>query len=429
MKKFLNYKYITVAAFAIIFLFCDIIPPITGIFSNNYYQYYSGGLAAADEQGFIGSFSAVTPDNSYRGTMNWILRPISSVFKAIVLDIRVLSVLYFVIILLCFVTVLKTIKFKKNWQNWLFSLFTLFIFGDFAYLLRLNSPDIEGAFLVAVLAMVTISLYQLFKKASIINSIIFAFLAFFVSGLKTGYAFFGIVLMLLVFSWLFVRKDAAFRYVNIALFVVVTVASLCYFGGGVSAVMKEVDFKQSFGSASNPMVNYIAPPPIDYRIILGEYIRNPIRLIENLRDAAHNAYEIRPAYISNYPGSDIRLKQGFTLYSEIKKRFIQPDLWFALALLIGTITFSAFNMNKGVNDAFNNANAAKGNYLALIMLCVIALSAFISPVIIQGCVNLTQNMFFYNVFFDIILIYIIVGGSAYAANRREILKNKYGANQ
>jgi hypothetical protein len=45
---------------------------------------------------------------------------------------------------------------------------------------------------------------------------------------------------------------------------------------------------------------------------------------------------------------------------------------------------------------------------------------------LQGEAELARNLFFYNVFFDIILINIIVGGVIVASKRRDVLKDKYG---
>jgi len=416
LKKFLNYKTVAIAILVIVYVWCNL--PAAGVFEDTYYQYTSGGLSVPDGgSGFVNRFNSIAPLDHYKGTMNLILRPISPYL----FDIRILGFLYFVILLTCFIILLKTIKFKYDWQNWLFSLFTLFVFADFAYLLRLNSPNVEPAFLVSAIALITISLTQARNRATITKSLLFSLIVLFMCGLKGGYAFLAPFLMLIPLGWGYVRTDNLFKTINLALLIVVAVSSIYLFGGGVSEEMKQNDMQSAIIDAANPSQSYVPENPT-YPLIIDNYIKNPARLIDNLKSAAHSAYEIRPRYLSNYP-NQVGLKEGFTGYSNIKRRLIQPDLWFLAVFLAATLVFSVFNLKR--EKIFSD----KANYWTLISLTIIAFVSFVAPVIISGLVNLEQNLFFYNVFFDIILIYVVIGGVAVAANRRDKLKSKYGIKQ
>ena len=424
LKKFLNYRCIAIAVFVIVYLWCCL--PATGIFEDAYYQYSSGGLSVPDgSQGFVNKFSSIEPLEYYSGTMNYILRPITKGFISMTFDTRLLGAVYFLILLTCFILILRKVSYRYEWQNWLFSLFCLFVFADFAYLLNLNSPNVEPVFFVGVISLITISVVQIHSsKATLLKSLLYALIALFLGGLKTGYAFLTPVLMLLSFSWFFVRRDMLFRAVNILLIIAVSVAAIYLFGNGVSEEMKNIDLNSSlsdaFYSVSDDTIStFLTEKPLDYSVIIKEYSENPTKLIENLKTAANNAYEIRPRYLSNYPG-ELKLKDGFIFYSNIKRRFIQADLWFMVIFLLAIIIFSVFNLKRETILSY------KANYFSVIMLSIIAFCVFVAPVIISGQNNIVRNLFLYNIFFDTLIIYVIIGGAAITANRRDRLKAKYG---
>jgi hypothetical protein len=450
LRKYFTYKNISISLFILFFLFCNIIAPVTGIFGGNYYQYSSGGFnlanLGANSNYFVKDFVSSFPENHYFGTMNLILIPLSAIFKNI--DIRALGFIYFIILLLAFIMLLRILKFEKEWQNWLFSFFCVFVFSDFAYLLHLNSPNIEPAFLTAIILLTTIILCQFYgKKPTIINSILFSLLAFFVGGLKTSYYFIAPLLMLMLFSTFYLRKDLLYKAVNIILFLAVSLSSIWFFGNGVSPILKKIDIVNSvfYGAlkedAKNEDFKKLKLPEnyinnsgksyyeienkeinidTNYMDIWRYYLTSPKKYLDKLELSANNGYEIRPRYLSNYENGAPKLKNGWTLYSEFKRRFIQPDFWVVLAVLFGTILFSSLNIKK------ENDNRIKSHYLYLIIACVVAFSSFITPVVLQGEAELARNLFFYNVFFDIILINIVVGGAIVAAKRRDVLKDKYG---
>jgi hypothetical protein len=251
----------------------------------------------------------------------------------------------------------------------------------------------------------------------------------------------------MLFPTFYIRKDLLYKVVNIALFVVISVSSIALFGGGVSPILKKIDIVNSIfygaikeGASKENLTklklpdNYIENAgktyfeienkeikiDTEYSDIWGYYLANPKKYIDKLEVSANNGYEIRPRYLSNYENGELKLKNGWTLYSEFKRRFVQPDFWVVLAILFGTILFSILNLKK------ENDNRIKGHYLYLIISCVVAFASFITPVVLQGEAELARNLFFYNVFFDIILINIIVGGVIVASKRRDVLKDKYG---
>ena len=419
LKKLLNYKSMAIAVFVIVYLWCCL--PATGIFEDTYYQYTSGGLSVPlGNQNFISKFDVIKPLEYYTGMMNHILRPVKSTGIE-TFDIRILGFIYFLVLLTCLIFILRKVRFPRPWQNWLFPALCIFIFADFGYLLNLNSPNVEPVFLIGILSLITISILQIHSsRATLLKSLLYALIALFLGGVKTGYAFLTPVLMLLPFSWFFIRKDAAFRAVNILLILSASVGAIYFFGAGVSDEMKRIDITSSYIDSYNDSAEIISSYlPENYAPIIENYKNNPTKFIENLKIAANNAYEIRPRYLSNYSDEN-KLKEGFTVYSNIKRRLIQPDLWFLSIFLLAVILFSSFKIKKETIYSY------KANYLSLIMLSIIAFCVFCAPVIISGQANIARNLFLYNIFFDIILIYAIIGGITVAANRRDKLKLKYG---
>ena len=51
------------------------------------------------------------------------------------------------------------------------------------------------------------------------------------------------------------------------------------------------------------------------------------------------------------------------------------------------------------------------------------------PLILYGEAALSENMFLFNIVYDIILLNAVIGGTIIASNRRDTLKEKYGINQ
>ncbi len=444
MKKYLTHKNIALALLFVIFLFSNLIPP-AGIAGGNFYEYSSGGYAQGDSGGAIAfQYSSIPYENYYHGTMNWVLRPLSKLIPLI--DIRVTGFLLFLLVFVFFGVIIYKMDFKKKWHAVLFEFMAVFVFGDFAYLLHYNTMTTQGLLLSSMLIMTLILLWQFHIKTSIAMSVAYSFLCLFAGGLSEGWFILGILLNLLIIPTFFVRNDKKY-IISSALACVLSITAVSVlFSGGVSEQIKydnlvnstfygiykdntaeltnekfDKDIIEKYSGKSNFEIDEKLQMPYTYSDIFSYYIKNPSFFKDKLEITAGNAFEIRARYISNQP--DGSLKNGFTLYSALKRRFMQPNLWFVLAVVLGILVFCGLNVK---NEKEKNI---KGHYVYLMMLSVISLYAFVAPLVISGEAGISEKLFCYNIIFDIMLLNAVVGGAIISSARRDKLKEKYGVNQ
>ena len=455
MKKYINDKNIVIVAFILIFLFSNIIFP-AGIAGGNYYEYSSGGFVqgSANEYQMVFGFNSVEPQSYYSGTMNWILRPLSKAFSAI--DIRVLGTVYFLIVLCFFAFFIRQMEFSKKWHGILFEFLALFVFGDFSYLLHFNIMTTQGLLLCSLLVMTLILMIQYHIKAYMLLNVVYGFLCVFVGGLSEGWFILGILLSLLILPTFVVRSDKKYLITSGVVMVVSIGLITSLFSGGVSKQIKTdnltnatfygiykdnkttdlnnekmpKEYLKAYSGKSNFEIEdkvkeskefKKAVGQYSYSDILNFYLKNPSLFKDKLEITAGNAFEIRARYLANYPYGG--LKNGFTLYSSLKRRFMQPSLWFVLVVSLVTAVFCGINIKKEKNKS------VKCHYIYMIMMSFISLFAFVAPIIISGEALISENLFCYNILFDILFVNIVVGGFVIASARRDKLREQYGVNQ
>lgn len=455
MKKYLNNKNTALALLALIFLFSNIIFP-AGIVGGNYYEYSSGGFVqgGANDYQMVFKFNSIEPQSYYSGTMNWVLRPLSKLLPSV--DIRILGTVYFLIVLCFFAYFIKKMHFSKKWHEILFEAFSIFVFADFAYLLHLNTMTTGGLLLCALLTMTLILMIQYHTKANIFLNFVYAFLCVFVGGLSEGWYILGILLSFLILPALIVRRDKKFLVSSIIATALPVILVAVMFSGGVSGQIKTDnltnatfygiykdnkvtdlnnekmpnEYLKAYSGKSNFEIDEKvkeskefknAVNKYSYTDILNFYLKNPSMFKDKLEITAGNAFEIRARYLANYPTGG--LKNGFTLYSTLKRRFMQPSLWFVLAVPLGTAVFCGLNLKK------EKKKSVKCHYVYMIILSLISIFAFCAPIIISGEALISENLFCYNILFDILFVNIVVGGFIIASARRDKLREQYGVNQ
>ena len=453
MKKELTSKKIVLGFFGImlvLFVWCNILAPVAGMGGADYYQIASGGFWLNSSNGCQTYFASIPYENGYTGTMNWILRPLSAL--GLGLDVRILASVYFAAVLIAFFLLLSKMQTEKLWHKALIGGVATVIFCDFAYLLHLNSMNPEGALYCLVLVMICVLISQFLLKPGLGRSILYLALAFVVAGIKTGYFWIGILLSLCLLPTLLIKKEWWYRIVIVILTMAVCVGCAACFGNGVYYGKEQQNRFHSvyYGVLKdNPDPSALATLglPEDAKAYVGKtvyevdssvlddaryqpgfgkvasyYLTHPKTLWDKLERSADNGYEIRQQYNSNYPEYH-KIKHGFEGYSAIKRRFIQPDFWFVLAVLGAVIVFSVLQLKKQTDDR------KKAYYLFMILLSVTTLCSFVAPVFISGEAALGAELFLYNILFDVILCHIIIGGTVIICKRREAIREKYGVEQ
>ena len=453
MKKELTSQKIVLGFLGImlvLFVWSNILGPVAGMGGADYFQIASGGFWLNNSNGCQTYFASIPFENGYTGTMNWILRPLSVLGMGI--DVRILATLYFSAVLVAFFVLLSKLETEKLWHKALIGGVVTFIFCDFSYLLHLNSLNPEGALYCLILVMICVLVSQFVLKPGLCRSILYLALAFVVAGMKTGYFWMGILLAVCLLPTLLIRKEWWYRIVVILLTVAVCVGCVACFGDGVYygkeqqnkfhsvyyGVLKENENPSALADLGLPQEaeSYVgktvyeveasvlddARYKVGYPKIASYYLTHPKTLWSKLERSADNGYEIRQQYNSNYPEYH-KLKHGFDGYSALKRRFMQPDFWFVLAVLGAVVVFSAMQLKKQEDDK------KKAYYLFMILLSVTAFCSFVAPVFISGEAALGAELFLYNLLFDVILCHIIIGGTVIICKRREAIREKYGVNQ
>jgi len=434
----------------VLFAWCNLLVPVAGMGGADYYQIASGGFWLNSGTGCQTWFSSIPAENSYTGTMNVILRPLSVVFHGF--DVRILSTLYFAAALVAFFFFLAKMQTEKLWHKALVGGVATFIFCDFSYLLHLNSLNVEGALYCFILVMVCLLFSQLFTKPGICRTLLYSVLAFLVAGMKTGYFWIGILLVVCQLPVLMIKKELWYRIVTVFLTVAVSIGCVTCFSDGVyygkeqqnkfhsvyygvlkdnedSSALEKLGLPREADAYVGKSVYEVdssvvenASLNVGYSKVISYYLTHPGTFLKKLECSADNGYEIRQQYNSNYPEYH-KIKHGFDGYSALKRRVMQPDLWFVLVFLGAVIAFSAVQMKK------QNDEKKKAYYLTMILICTTTLAVFLAPVIISGEAALGAELFLYNLFFDIVLCYVIVGGTIMICKRRETIQKKYGVEQ
>ncbi len=434
----------------LLFAWCNWLGPVAGMGGADYYQIASGGFWLNSSNGCQTYFTSIPFENSYTGTMNWILRPLSSLVTAF--DVRILATIYFLITITAFFWLLAKMKTEKLWHKILIGGVATFIFCDFSYLLHLNSFNPEGAFYCFILAMICILLSQLFLKPGIVRSVLYLALAFFVGGIKTGYFWIGIFLAVCQLPVLMIKKELWYRMITVILTVAVSVGCVVCFGNGVyyqkeqqnrfhsvyygvlkdnkdPSALETLGLPQEAASYVGKSVYEVEESVIDdarYQVsggaVASYYFTHPDVLWSKLERSADNGYEIRQQYNSNYPETQ-GLKHGFEGYSVLKRHFIQPDFWLVLAFFGAVILFSLLQLKK------QSEHGKKAYHLFVILLCITALATFVTPVFISGEAGIGAELFLYNILFDIVLCHVAIGGTVVLCKRREAVQQKFGVEQ
>ena len=189
-KKIIAYASV-IFCLALLFIYC-LSPIAIGLNhgGNNSLFESALGLNGAND-GFFYTGYGITNSASYTGDTGYIfIRPIvylTSLFSEY-FDIRILSFIYALILLLSVFYINKYINFNNKIADVIFALLTLFIVFDLSYLLYLNTLYLEGLFYV--LFVFSIALYIKLIQSETpqwLTTLLFIAVSFIICGLKPMY--------------------------------------------------------------------------------------------------------------------------------------------------------------------------------------------------------------------------------------------------
>ena len=459
-KKIIAYASV-IFCLALLFIYC-LSPIAIGLNhgGNNSLFESALGLNGAND-GFFYTGYGITDSASYTGDTGYIfIRPIvylTSLFSEY-FDIRILSFIYALILLLSVFYINKYINFNNKIADVIFALLTLFIVFDLSYLLYLNTLYLEGLFYV--LFIFSIALYIKLIQSETpqwVTTLLFIAVSFVVCGLKPVYMLLSIPYAAMIIYLVFKRKTVVYRIVTVSALVISLVFS---FIGGIQMSTPSTDkFHSLFygvlyesASPENVLENFGIDSKytslagknhydkLEYNIndskfkeevtdkisigkIFGYYVTHPQSYIKQFKYVGWNALETYPKYVGNYTagsGKDAyAVAKGFRLYNSIKAKLFPKDVWFFWLIPLLLIALLIL-YNKKLNTGF---------VVMGIAVSIMNLILYNLPMLSGGLVDIARTMAPFNITFDIIVIMLVMTLIYTSLKRKQEFKEKYGLTQ
>lgn len=148
------------------------------------------------------------------------------------------------------------------------------------------------------------------------------------------------------------------------------------------------------------------------------YLKNPANFIKTLTSAGKNAPFLSQSYIATEMNANYHIKMAPGLWS-YARRFLTPgNLWILLAISLAVIVcvFVFFKKDAEI-------------MVTAVTLAVSSVVFMINPVLKGGLSGISRNLIMHQVAFDVLLVVVIVCAVNMALERRENIKEKFGVNQ
>jgi hypothetical protein len=456
LSDLLSPEWLAIAVAAVLVGWILFIPPVVGVADNGDFQRIMGtvGLDYVDPaESFKDRFFRYM-HTKYQlhglGAGGYVSSEIAVVMAAALLnrifysshlfDIRFLGAVYALLFLAAMHCLLRSYRGTLGGARWILAAAFVFVFADVGYTAYYNSLFGEPVSFVFMLFTVGFALYASRVERPGIGLLVAYFTAAaFLAGAKVQTAPVGLILVLLGLRFRQLREDPAWRktWLGMSVFVVVFSAAIylsapkelkvineyqSVFNGVLKDSPTPARDLQELGISPELAVlagtNYFTPntpikqqdprmkelfyEKISHSDIVLFYMRHPLRFLDKLQQAAHNAMMIRPYYLGNYeksagfdPG---RLSMSFALWSEFKKNVL-PNSLAALAAFFAACTFVLIVYWRKASTA-----AAKLAVETFFMIELAALISLVVPVLGDGLTDIGKHLFLFNVCFDLMFV-------------------------
>ncbi len=450
-----------VVCFLIIFIYC-LFPFKVGINSGglNSNVEASVGLEGLNNGSFYVKYSVL---DSATNVNNAFSAPVRLLVNAVrgfsdLFDIRILSFVYMIILLISMFYIIKYVDLKNLKANIVFAFAMVFIVFDLSYLLYLNTLYAEGMFYVLMVLISALYLKLVnSEKPQLPTTVVFFIVSIFISALKPGLSF-----MVIPFSvmggYLFTkRKGLSYRCVLVALIVLNLIypfISSCSFpdentdkfnsvfygalyeNDTPEKTLEKLEIDEKYKSLAGLNTYESLPENIDketfnkefYENISREdlikyYLLNPSEYIAKYTFVGYNAFETYPKYSGNFTsdtGKPADAKAGgFKIYNIIKEKMFPKTLWFIYGIPILLILLLIGYRKK----------VGSGIMVMGICQAVSTMVLFNVPMINSGLVDISRTMSIFNIAFDINILMIIGIFIFVVTQRKQEFKEKYGLSQ
>ncbi len=359
---------------------------------------------------------------------------------------------FVIIYILGLYMLLKALMTDIKWSNILTTVICLLVLCDSAYTAYFNTPY-SYASVLAFSPLFCASVINGAKSKNIWWTIVSAVCGVFVFGSHAVSAVAGVVFFAYFIYMMIRKKEVSSKLICVlCAFVIAASSVLCLVSTDIENKYNSVfygallenpvgademgltEYKNFAGvpSFEPEAQNLIKSGNIDDKISYGKifafYMKNPSKLLDNIKTAANNGTMIKTAYLGSYAPSSGKAAGDtaglFSLYSTIKAKFVPNSLLVLLAALVLIIYFSMFYRNKYALNTIGKVCCELSAISAFVSIIMLA-----SVVILFGVSQISFNMYVFNLFFDYSIISAAVGGTKLLWLRRQILKEKYGVNQ
>ena len=372
------------------------------------------------------------------------------------ISVLIPATIYILLLVAGFYLIVKNLISKYNWNNILLAVLLILIIGDVGYTAFLNTPYVNGAvysYLVLAIGTFLWSAREEGSKKAIIfagiSSVLFA-------GSSRITAWCGIVLAILFVRMIFVKKNNVQKVLCGILSLLIVFSSVyallniktsdsdkynsIFYGvalkdsneatklGFESEVATSLGGTSAFEEkAQDFMIKNDISEMVSPLSVAEYYLKNPSKLILNMKQVAQNSTMITTDYLGYFKSSSSKLYQQpklFNLYGNLKRRIIPANFYILSLLLLAFLAGTIFYRKK-----YASSDASKLTCDALICLVPCTFISFFLPLIYSGFAQISFAMHLFNLLFDICVISAVTGGTKLLWIRREALKEKFGVNQ
>jgi len=461
-------KMLTVASMLIclvlIFVYC-LSPLHLGINSGgmNHELENSVGLSGINNGHFYIKYNILENNSSDYGMSSYssFLRTIVAVSEKFtdVFDIRIISFIYMIMLLLSVFYFNKYINLGNRMGNIIFSVVTIFVYFDLSYLLYLNTLYAESAFYVFFI--LALSLYVKLvcsEKPQLPTTVFFFLTAIAICGLKPNLTILAIPFSAMGIYLLLKRKGYAYRCF-VVLFILITLIypsfryklfpnteqgkfnsvfyGVLYENNNPDKVLNKLNIPLKYSELAGKntyeeLPEYVYSNEFNNEFyqntssgkLLAYYLLNPKEYVSKYKYVGFNAFETYPKYAGNYTfesGKAANEKAaGFRLYNILKERLFPKTLWFIYLLPILTAILLI-----GYREKIKN----KGLIVMGISVSAMSLILFNIPMLNDGLVDISRTMAIFNIAFDTVIIILISIFIYITSQRKQEFKDKYGLSQ
>ncbi|MDQ0194540.1 glycan biosynthesis hexose transferase WsfD [Paenibacillus wynnii] len=455
MKKILKPEIITVLAglgLAVYLLFSS---PFVGVADNGDYlrmmntiglNYYNAAESYADRF-FSFSHSRFAYDHLFKGfypssQIFLVLLPrlIGGLFHGSYFDIRLLAAVYVFLLLAATWLLVRTNAHGSYVTGLLLGGSLLFVFYDIGYLAYFNSLFGEPVSMVFMLLTFALGLRLTGQERPTVKGLILFFISvLFLTSSKIQNAPIGIAFALIFLRFAALKGQGSWRKVSLwfsaAIFLIsvllyatapkdlkhINLYQTVFFGilnqspdvrgdlkqlglperlevlAGTNFFQQDTVIKQN-----DPSLQPDFYARVSHKDVLFFYIKNPDRLIHNMKYAAANGMSIRPYYLGNYEIGEGNpkgaLSYTYSTWSQFKNKHIPHSLGFLSVFYLLYFTGILFQYFRSKNIRERVA----GELLMLVGL--IGIFSFLVPILGDGRADIGKHLFMFNVSFDMMVV-------------------------